>query len=192
MKKKKIFISSVQAEFKKEREMLFDYITNDPLLERFFEPFIFENLPATDISASDAYIKNVEESDIYLGIFGKDYGYEDKEGISPTEREFDYAKLHSKTKLVFLSNNKISERHPKEVKLIKKAEQFVVRKQFSSTIELKAAVYASLVRYLEENEYIRTVPFDAEFNKKAEFDDLDSEKIRSFIRTARGKRKFPF
>ncbi|MGI6395088.1 MAG: DUF4062 domain-containing protein [bacterium] len=93
MKKKKIFISSVQAEFKKERVLLFDYITNDPLLGRFFEPFIFENLPAADTSASDAYIKNVEESDIYLGIFGKDYGYEDKEGISPTEREFDPAKL---------------------------------------------------------------------------------------------------
>ena len=32
MKKKKIFISSVQKEFKKERAMLFDYITSGPLL----------------------------------------------------------------------------------------------------------------------------------------------------------------
>jgi len=27
-------------------------------------------------------------------MFGKSYGYEDSEGISPTEREFDAASLH--------------------------------------------------------------------------------------------------
>lgn len=42
----KIFISSVQREFAKERRMLCDYIRTDALLGRFFIPFIFEEMPA--------------------------------------------------------------------------------------------------------------------------------------------------
>ena len=40
----KVFISSVQREFAKERRQLCDYIRNDSLLGRFFEPFIFAAL----------------------------------------------------------------------------------------------------------------------------------------------------
>ena len=46
MRKLKIFISSVQTEFANERQNLFDYLHSDPLLGLFFEPFLFENLPA--------------------------------------------------------------------------------------------------------------------------------------------------
>jgi len=46
--KKKIFISSVQSEFSEERKALHDYLLADPLLGRFFEPFLFELLPAMD------------------------------------------------------------------------------------------------------------------------------------------------
>ena len=44
----KIFISSVQKEFKKERSALKDYIYGDPLLSKFFDVFLFEDLPALD------------------------------------------------------------------------------------------------------------------------------------------------
>ncbi len=37
MEKHKIFISSVQKEFKEERRALRDYIHGDPLLRQFFE-----------------------------------------------------------------------------------------------------------------------------------------------------------
>lgn len=42
MRKIKIFISSVQLEFKAERLALHEYLLSDPLLGKFFEPFIFE------------------------------------------------------------------------------------------------------------------------------------------------------
>ncbi len=87
MKKIRVFISSVQSEFAEERQMLFDYLTSDALLGLFFEPFIFEKLPAANHSVSSIYLKEVEQCDLYIGLFGKDYGYEDAEGISPTERE---------------------------------------------------------------------------------------------------------
>ncbi|GHS85912.1 hypothetical protein FACS1894201_06190 [Bacteroidia bacterium] len=38
--------------------------------------------------------------------------------------------------------------------------------KFSSLLELKSAIYASLVFYLEDNEYIRSTPFDATLNGK--------------------------
>ena len=40
MQKLKVFISSVQSEFARERQGLFDYLHSDKLLGLFFEPFI--------------------------------------------------------------------------------------------------------------------------------------------------------
>ena len=47
----KVFISSVQKEFARERRLLCDYIRTDGLLGRFFVPFIFEDMPASEVSA---------------------------------------------------------------------------------------------------------------------------------------------
>ena len=88
---KRIFISSVQKEFAAERASLADYLRNDPLLRRFFEPFLFEELPAKDQAADMAYLNEVAACDIYLGLFGDAYGYEDAKGLLPTEHEFNRA-----------------------------------------------------------------------------------------------------
>jgi hypothetical protein len=37
------------------------------------------------------YLSEVSSSQIYLGLLGNEYGYEDAKGISPTEHEFDEA-----------------------------------------------------------------------------------------------------
>ena len=87
----RIFISSVQAEFASERKRLCDYIRQDALLGRFFMPFIFEELPAINTSAQEAYLTEAGQCDIYIGLFGERYGYEDEAGVSPTEREYDAA-----------------------------------------------------------------------------------------------------
>jgi ATP-dependent DNA helicase RecG len=191
VQKKKVFISSVQSEFSTERQVLFDYLTTDALLGKFFEPFVFENVPAITATPVVVFLQEVERCDIYIGIFGQKYGYEDSEGISPTEREYDYATHLYKARFVFLKNVS-EERHPKEKALIQKAEQSVVRKNFDTPEQLKTAVYASLVRYLEDNEFIRTTPFDATLNNEATFTDLDEEKIRTFAQIAHRKRSFPF
>jgi predicted HTH transcriptional regulator len=189
--KKRIFISSVQTEFAAERKALHEYLCADPLLGKFFEPFLFELLPAIDQRADALYLKEVEHSDIYLGLFGKAYGFENKDGISPTELEFNHATDLHKTRLVFLTNHSSEERHPKENLLISKAQEVLVRKKFSSVDELKSSVYASLVRYLEEKEIIRTGPFDASFHPKATLDSIDEEKVKRFVRIAQLKRGFP-
>ena len=55
MQKIKIFISSVQTEFKNEREALKNYIYGDPLLREFFQVFLFEYQPAIDIKSEKMY-----------------------------------------------------------------------------------------------------------------------------------------
>lgn len=191
MKKIKVFISSVQNEFAQERNMLFEYLSTDALLGKFFDSFIFENLPAKDQKADEAYLTQVKKSDIYLGILGKEYGSEDKDRISPTEREYDLACKENKTRLIFISNHKSKERHPKELNLILKAENEVIRKKFASALELRTFTYASLINYLEEKQFLRTGPFDASICKNADLNDIDKERISEFVALAREKRNFP-
>ncbi len=188
----KIFISSVQSEFSQERKQLFDYIREDALLSQFFEPYIFEETPAMDVSASHAYLSEVRDCDIYLGLFGFRYGYEDAQGISPTEREFDLATQCGKLRLVYITRPKPGKkRHPKEAALIAKAEQTLVRKSFGNYDELQEAVYRSLVRYLIETNIVRKTTFDDAVCRGANIDEIDPEKIRHFVMLATASRGFP-
>lgn len=191
MKRIKIFISSVQSEFATERAMLSEYIRTDALLGKFFETFLFEDVPANEASPQQVYLSEVEMSDIYLGLYGNKYGYEDAEGVSPTEREYDCAAELHKTRLIFIRSLNEENRHLKETALIKKVERDIVRKTFVDVEGLRTSVYASLVRYLEEKEYIRWQPFDAAFDTNATLADLDEDKMHDFIVTARAKRNFP-
>ena len=152
----KVFISSVQSEFAKERKMLCEYIRTDALLGKFFRPFIFEELPAINLSVQEAYLTEASQCDIYLGLFGEQYGYEDAEDVSATEREFDAACNAHRHRLIFIKQ--ATNRHTKEQQLIDKAEQQVVRKSFTSYEELRNAVYAALVHYMEEKELLRLLP----------------------------------
>ena len=92
MKLLKIFISSVQKEFESERKALVQYIRNDSLLESFFEVFLFEESAASGHKTFQVYLTEVANSDIYLGLLGNEYGFEDADGISPTEQEYNEAK----------------------------------------------------------------------------------------------------
>ena len=130
MKRIRIFISSVQSEFAEERAMLGQYIRTDVLLGKFFETFLFEDVPANEASPQQVYLSEVEMSDIYLGLYGNKYGYEDAEGVSPTEREYDRAAELHKTRLIFIKSVDEEHRHPKETALIRKVERDIVRKTF--------------------------------------------------------------
>ena len=129
MPKQRIFISSVQSEFALEREALHEYLFSDPLLGRFFEPFIFEKLPAVDQRVEAVYLKEVEHCHIYLGLLGTRYGSTDEAGLSPTEREFQHATAHHKTRLVFLSTHYSAERRGATKCLYQKGAERVDKEQ---------------------------------------------------------------
>ena len=80
----RIFISSAQKEFSHEREALRYYLRGDPLMRRFFGVFLFEDIPASDRRPDELYLDEVERCDLYVGLFGNDYGTEGEEGVSST------------------------------------------------------------------------------------------------------------
>ena len=101
----RIFISSVQKELPEERAALRDYLQGDAMLRRFFEVFLFEDMPAADQRADACYLDEVQRCDVYLGIFGNEYGWEDEKGLSPTHCEFLKASELGKVRLIYVKGN---------------------------------------------------------------------------------------
>lgn len=182
----KIFISSVQREFAAERQMIAEYVRKDALLGKFFDVFLFEEEPACDVEARDLYLPEVEKSDIYLGILGAQFGNVDADGVSPTEREYDLATIKGKERLVFV---KKCERDPREERFLQKVQSDVVRKSFETAEELQLAVYAALVRVLENKGYVRVAPFDLAVDTNLTLADVDDAKVRDYLARAREAKK---
>jgi len=191
VKRLKLFISSVQNEFAKERAELASYFRQDPLLGTFFEPFIFEEVPANTHSPGKVYLSEVKDSDIYIGLLGASYGFEDEMGVSPTEREYDQAKAEHLPRWIFIKEMAGTERHPKEAALIRKIEQDVSRKKFSDVDLLKKEVYNSAVLYLKQTGKIESHDFDDSLHPSANIQSLEETKVKEFIVLAREKRNFP-
>jgi hypothetical protein len=189
--KQRIFISSAQKEFAEERQALKDYLLGDALLSRFFDVFLFEDLPASDRRADAAYLDEVRRCDVYLALLGNEYGREDAEGISPTQREFDEATKLGKPRIIFVKSTDDAGRHPKMRDLITTAGAQLIRRRFTTVAELIPSVYASLVDYLAVKELLRVGPFDAAVCPDAGMDDLAADRIRRFVGVARRARGFP-
>jgi len=188
----KVFISSFQKEFARERKMLGDYLSGDPLLRRFFETFIFErDVPAADRRPDEVYLEKVAQCDLYLGLFGGEYGSENADGFSPTHLEYNEATRRGKTRLIFVKGATDEDRHPKMQNLIQEVGSQLIRRRFNKPAELQAAVYASLVDHLAATGDINHAPWDARAARKATLDDLDAEAITNFVHHARKARNFP-
>lgn len=187
--KYKLFISSVQTEFADERKSLADYIRKDPLLGSFFIPFIFEETAANTYSVQEVYINQVKQSDIYIGIIGEQYGYEDEEGVSATEREYDIAKSKYIPRWMYLKQ--FQQRHPKVNTLINKIEKEVSRKMFVDPHSLKDAVYQSCVLFLKQMGKISSHDFDNCLQPDLTLSAIDASLVKDFVRQARSKRRFP-
>ena len=184
-----VFVSSVQKELADERTALRDFITGNRLLARHFDVFLFEDLPAKDRQPDDLYLGRVDKCGIFLALFAREYGWEDpKDGVSPTEREFDLATELSKHRLVFLKNLGGETPHPKMALLTSKAKSQLTYRRFSSTAELTTLVYDSLIEYLEDRRIIQNKPFDAALCADASLEDVSADKIRWFINSAREER----
>ena len=185
-----IFVSSVQKELAEERRAVKAFVEGDPLLRRFFTVFLFEDLPAADARADAVYLDEVDRSALYVGLFGNDYGFEDAQGLSPTGREFDRATRQGKPRLIFVKGADDRARHPKMAALVRKAGDQLIRRRFTGTPDLTAALDASLVEHLERTGALRTRPFDATACAGATLADVSEEKLRWFLARARNERRF--
>jgi ATP-dependent DNA helicase RecG len=188
----KIFISSVQKEFEHIRSDLKAFLLGDAFLPRFIaEVFLFEEIPAQDRRADQVYLEEVKRCDIYLGIFGYEYGYEDQEGVSPTEREYGHATRLGRTRLIYVWGSDEKQRAPKMNRLIGRVGSELIRRRVPDISALTSEVYASLVDYLSNRGALRVPPFDASGCDDASLKDLSRKRIDWFLETAGRERGFP-
>ncbi|MBI4949756.1 MAG: DUF4062 domain-containing protein [Deltaproteobacteria bacterium] len=99
-KKYQIFISSTFEDLKNERQAVLKAI-----LEMNHMPAGMELFPASDDSAWRLICDVIDTSDYYVLVIGGRYGSLDEEGISFTEKEYEYATKSKKPVLVLLHRN---------------------------------------------------------------------------------------
>ena len=189
---RKIFISSVQRELSAERESIVDLVSDNPQLARFFSTFAFEfDVPASDKRTDEVYLAELAVSDLYVGIIGNDYGGLTSDGVSATESEYDEATRLGIPRFIFVKGSSDKMRDLRERNFLRKVSPGLIRVRFENTEELLAALTESLDRYLAENK-VAYAGFTYEEEPVGKWEELDEDKIRWFVRTAREKRGFPF
>lgn len=158
------------------------------MFRRQFEVFLFEDEPAQDRGAPDIYLAKAGDCDVYVALLGIAYGFEDDEGVSPTEREFDRAVARRRHRLAFVKNISDHYRHPKMVQFIRKVEGQVTRRRFVGAADLTAELYRSLIKILEDEGVLAARPFDASQNQLS-FDLIDADRVEEFAKLAASKRQ---
>lgn len=99
-KKYQVFVSSTFRDLVEERQ---DAIRN--ILDLNHIPAGMELFPAADVEQLGYIKKVIDECDYYLLIIGGRYGSMDAEGVSFTEREYDYAVETGKVVLAFVHDD---------------------------------------------------------------------------------------
>ena len=187
---KRIFISSVQREFSEVRKLLKRYIGRNPAYRRLFSAFVFEeDVVSMDRRADEVYLDELRRCDIYLGLVGNDYGFEDAEGVSPTEREYDEATRLGLPRLVFVLDDNKRSRNPKERAFLGKISSDLIRSRCADVQTLILEIYSSLDALLVEQGVYSFGPFDASSCAGAELSDIDEDKVRWFVGRARTSRQ---
>ncbi|MDX9821080.1 MAG: ATP-binding protein [Syntrophales bacterium] len=123
-------------------------------------------------------------------IHRKEYGHEDSDGLSPTEREFIEAGRLRKRRLVLVKDRDDKERHPKMQAFVRRVGDEVVRRRFENTEELLRLLYGSLIQYLQDRGFVAAKDFDAKPCDEATLSDISVEKVKWFIEKARAERSY--
>jgi len=96
-KRYQVFVSSTYADLKEERRSVIQ-----TLMEMDCIPSGMELFPAADEEQWQFIMRIIDDCDYYLLIIGGRYGSTDSEGISYTEKEYDYAKSIGLQVLAFI------------------------------------------------------------------------------------------
>lgn len=160
MKKRyQIFISSTFADLQTERRLVMQAV-----LEHKCFPAGMELFPAIDKEQFEYIKKVIDDSDYYLLIIGARYGSLDENGVSYTEKEYDYAVKKGIPVIAFLHSDIYSiplRNADDDKKLRKKLEAFRRKVQTGRLVNywngadnLKTKVISSLMVVFEEQSRI--------------------------------------
>ncbi|MEN0066971.1 MAG: DUF4062 domain-containing protein [Myxococcota bacterium] len=170
---KKAMISSTSRDLPEHRDQ-----ARDACLSQGVFPLMMEHLPATDSDAIAVSLRMVTESDVYLGIFGRRYGYVPQgHAISITEMEYDRALELGIPRLIFIMANEHApiDEPPESEEKAQKLDALKARLRseaivslFKSPDDLRAHLHHSLARYKESHpttEYRPTSSESAYFSR---------------------------
>ena len=192
--KYKIFVSGVQKELKSERLAIKELVENDALLKDYFYVFLFEKAPAGSRPSKDVYLKEVRDCDVYIVILGDEYGKAAQNRLSATEEEFREAQKRTKYVLVYIKGKTDDTKNKRVKKLIseiKDDSSGYKYRRFENIQELKNAVHESLIEFLRGKGIVGKNIFDEVVCEGASWKDIDNDKVKWFLRTAKEKRNFP-
>ena len=184
-----IFISSTYADLKEER----DKVMRAVLQLKCF-PAGMELFPAVDKKQFDYIKSEIDECDYYLLIIGARYGSMDKDGVSYTEKEYNYAVRKKIPVIAFLHNDIKSiplGKADTDIKLIEKLEKFREKVQkgrlvnyWTNPDDLKAKVLSSIPKAIEFQPRTGWVRTDEEMSgsspKESELLMKELKDLRSF------------
>lgn len=186
----KLFISSVQNEFTAERRGIKEWLLHDPFVSRFVESvFLFEDVPSRGRSPDEIYLDEVRSSHIYIALLGASYyGKKSRqEGVSATEAEYHAAGEAGIERWVYVKI--CDKRDEKEKSFLRRVNQEVKRTVFNGPDDLRTAVYLSMVEYLDGKGLIEVGDFDKSVCREMTKADIDTERIRWYLREMRARRK---
>ncbi|NDO83711.1 hypothetical protein CJP72_24085 [Citrobacter sp. NCU1] len=191
-KRYQVFVSSTFTDLKEERSNVIQ-----SLMEMDCIPAGMELFPSIDEEQWEFIKKIIDDSDYYLLIIGGRYGTVAEDGLSFTEKEFDYA-LSRGLKVVVLvhedPNSLPLSKSEKDPELREKLQQFIekastgrLRKTWSSAKELSGLVALSLNKTIKAYPAIGWVRADKvssedtlhELNELRKKNEELSEKIRN-------------
>lgn len=180
----KVFISGNQKELSDERFAVKDAILNTPIIRNYFEPFLFEDLPAAGRDAVSTYLSEVKSSDIYIGILGNSYGLRNENGVSATELEYNtfLENVTAGEVLIFIKGHDDSSRDSETTEFINKAKELSVYKRFDSIEDMKDKIILSLESFLTSEGMISFEEFDDRINPKIGYDAIDENEVKDFLR----------
>lgn len=158
-KKFQIFISSTYEDLKEERSKVVATI-----LKSNHFPIGMEMFSADNIEQWEQIKRTIDSSDYYILIIKRRYGSMTKEGISYTEKEYNYAKDRKVPVLAFIASrdaaitNKDLEDNPKKMKLLNKFTKRVKENNpcdfWSNVDELCTQISQALQKQFDTNERI--------------------------------------
>jgi hypothetical protein len=130
---KKVFVSSVMSELPGERQAAATAIRAVGA-----RPVLFEDFGGRDDDPEQAYLSEVESSDIYLGILGNRYGKPLPSRFSATHAEYLHAEKHDLRIAVWACRTNNREGH--EQSFLEEVRTFHVAPEFSSPADLQRQV----------------------------------------------------
>lgn len=191
--KYKIFVSANQKELRSERFAIKDLINDNATLRQCFDVFLFEDLPAKGKPPVSTYLKNACDSDVYLGIIGKEYGDKGKDGLSATDREFRrFQKDCPRGEiLIFVKGTSVEDaKRDKDTQdLFRSIKAVFIYKRFRNVDDLKVQVINSLISFLDDQGVVGKVPFDKVVRKDLYYDAIDEQAVKDFLQNRATKLK---